>query len=318
MRRCRFPALVVALGLLAPVAASGQTTSCPGADTTISASTVGSAKAAVFCIVNAERVARGLPALSQNDKLAGAAQQHSDDMVAKDYFAHLSLDGLQPSDRILAAGYSYGLTFENIATGQTTPREAVADWLASTHGHCQATLDPSVIDLGVGIAPTAATLPGQIGGTWTEEFGLPLGHAPGSTDTGPAAGCPYTSFAGLAPAKQPDAPASSSPPSPGGTATTPTTPAPAPTAAPPQQALTISLRHAGSRLTVSGAIRPQWMSGQRVRIVVSQGGRVIRHLGTRLDSNGRFRIRLSAPAAGGPLTVSVRVGKLRVTRTVGR
>jgi len=300
MRRCRFPALVVALGLLAPVAASGQTTSCPGADTTISASTVGSAKAAVFCIVNAERVARGLPALSQNDKLAGAAQQHSDDMVAKDYFAHLSLDGLQPSDRILAAGYSYGLTFENIATGQTTPREAVADWLASTHGHCQATLDPSVIDLGVGIAPTAATLPGQIGGTWTEEFGLPLGHAPGSTDTGPAAGCPYTSFAGLAPAKQPDAPA------------------PAATAAPQQQALTISLRHAGSRLTVSGAIRPQWTAGQRVRIVVSQGGRVIRHLGTRLDSNGRFRIRLSAPAAGGPLTVSVRAGKLRVTRTVGR
>lgn len=311
MHRRWLSAAFVSVGLLLPVASAHGAT-CPGADTTISPATVSSAKAAVLCIVNAERTARGLPALAANDALAAAAQAHSDDMVANDYFAHNGPDGSTPASRVLAAGYVFVTMFENIAVGQTTPREAVAGWLASTHGHCEATLNPAVRDLGVGVAPTPATLGDQIGGTWTEEFGLAAGALPASTDTGPADGCPYTSLIGIDPAPPPGA-GSGAPTTP----TTPNTPTTPSTPALPQT-LNISLRHAGNVLTVSGSLRPLYTQGKRATIVVKRGRRTLRRASARLDARGRFRVRMARLPGRGPLTVRVSVGALHITRTVGR
>ena len=54
--------------------------------------------------------------LTFNARLYQAARLHSQDMIARDYFAHISKDGRSPWDRIAAAGYTplqYGA--ENIA-----------------------------------------------------------------------------------------------------------------------------------------------------------------------------------------------------------
>jgi uncharacterized protein YkwD len=211
---CRRPLLVaLAAAALAGPAGTAHAASCPGADTPVSANTLGSAKAAVLCIVNAERAARGLPTLTENDKLSLAAQRHTDDMVARNFFAHLVPDSLaaplgrDPGARLTLAGYAWQTYGENIAAGQQTPRDVMTAWIKS-HGHCRNILSPDVTQLGVGVAAVAATLPNQAGGTWTQDFGNPQGTAAPAASSGPQNGCDpsgYPALIGLDAARQPDA-----------------------------------------------------------------------------------------------------------------
>ena len=67
-------------------------------------------------LVNAARDEAGLPALDPDPVLDEAAQGHADDMVERDYYAHVGPDGRTPHDRFLAAGGSrWSLSGENIA-----------------------------------------------------------------------------------------------------------------------------------------------------------------------------------------------------------
>jgi hypothetical protein len=58
-------------------------------------------------------------------------------------------------------------------------------------GHCQNILSSSFADVGTGIR--ARPVRGFASGpaTWTQDFGLPMGHHAPSGKTGAAAGCPY-------------------------------------------------------------------------------------------------------------------------------
>ncbi|GEM_PF-4891190 len=59
--------------------------------------------------------------LTLNAQISSAAQQHSNDMAAKDYFSHYSQDGgLSPFQRMTNAGYSYNSAGENIAVVYST------------------------------------------------------------------------------------------------------------------------------------------------------------------------------------------------------
>lgn len=317
MHRRLVPCALLVGALLAPAGAARAAT-CAGADTPVSASTLNGAKAAILCIVNAERDARGLPALSQNDKLALAAQRHTDDMVARDFFDHFVPDelaaplGRDPGARLTIAGYPWQTYGENIATGQVTPREVMLGWMRSP-GHCRNILDPDVTELGVGVAAVAATLPNQAGGTWTQDFGNPRGVLPPPASGAPQAGCDpsgYPSLLGLDPAEQ----RADTAPTP---SATPQTDA-AGTPSAPSRALTISLRHVGTLLVVGGSVRPWDGRRQRVSVVVRRAGRALRRTRARLDAHGRFRIRLNPVPGRGPVSVRVSVGALHVTRTVGR
>ena len=53
-------------------------------------------------------------ALAVSHELNVAAQNHSDDMLARNYFAHNSQDGTTPFQRMQAAGYNYSYAGENI------------------------------------------------------------------------------------------------------------------------------------------------------------------------------------------------------------
>ena len=50
-----------------------------------------------------------------NAKLIQAARLHSQDMIDQDYFAHYSLNGKSPFDRMADAGYQYSTAGENLA-----------------------------------------------------------------------------------------------------------------------------------------------------------------------------------------------------------
>ena len=151
----------------APVAAAG----CPGAETIPTSAGTAAVRAAVLCLVNAERAANGLGALTDNGPLTVAAQAHSDDMVSARYFSHTSVDGRSFAGRIAAAGYGGAATAENIAWGagaQSTPARIVTGWMSSP-GHRANILNASLSTSGVGVARGTPT--GGSGATYTHDFG---------------------------------------------------------------------------------------------------------------------------------------------------
>ena len=116
---------------------------------------------------NAERVRRGLRALTVDQRLAAAAQAHSADMVQRGFFAHESPDGRQVWDRAVAAGYAYRKVAENIAAGQRSAEEVVRGWMESP-GHRANILDGDLAQIGVGRVEG-----GSYGVYWTQVFGTP-------------------------------------------------------------------------------------------------------------------------------------------------
>lgn len=77
--------------------------------------------AEVVELTNRERGRAGLPPLATDPLLAGAAQAHSADMVARAFYSHTSPEGTQPWDRAAAAGARRRSIGENIACGQRSP-----------------------------------------------------------------------------------------------------------------------------------------------------------------------------------------------------
>ncbi|MFI1393403.1 sigma-70 family RNA polymerase sigma factor [Streptomyces sp. NPDC020681] len=118
----------------------------------------------VVALVNQERAKQGCAPVSGNDRLDTAARLHSEDMAAKDYFSHTSLDGRSPGDRITAAGYQWSTYGENIARGQQTPESVMDSWMNS-EGHRANILNCDFKEMGVGIHE------GSGGPWWTQAFG---------------------------------------------------------------------------------------------------------------------------------------------------
>jgi uncharacterized protein YkwD len=160
--------------------------SCAKAKTPATTTNIAAMRAAVLCLVNAQRTSRGLPALREDPRLDRSAQGWSRSMVAGGVFSH----GTDFAARITAAGFAWSAAGENIATGYPTPAAVVAGWMASL-GHCRNILAPDYSAIGIGMV--AKPVRGYASGpaTWTEDFGLPMGHHAPSRNGAPAAGCPY-------------------------------------------------------------------------------------------------------------------------------
>ena len=117
--------------------------------------------AEVVSLTNRERGKAGCRPLTVDRRLTAAAQGHSEDMAEQRFFSHTSPDGRGFADRIHATGYpSPGA--ENIAYGQTSAREVVADWMGSP-GHRRNILDCELTEIGVGFD--------RRGYYWTQDFG---------------------------------------------------------------------------------------------------------------------------------------------------
>jgi uncharacterized protein YkwD len=109
------------------------------------------------------------PPLSLSPALTLAARAHSQDMATHDLFSHTGSDGSSPGERVTRAGYRWEQVGENIASGVSTARQAVAGWLASPH-HCAIIMTAGVRQMGVAFAvnPSSAQVI-----DWTEDFGTP-------------------------------------------------------------------------------------------------------------------------------------------------
>ncbi|MEU6480585.1 sigma-70 family RNA polymerase sigma factor [Streptomyces sp. NPDC047017] len=120
--------------------------------------------AQVLALVNKERANAGCGPLTEDPELEAAAQGHSDDMAARDFFDHTNPDGKDPGQRITAAGYTWSTYGENIARGQQTPASVMDSWMHSP-GHRANILNCSFKNLGVGVHK------GSGGPWWTQDFG---------------------------------------------------------------------------------------------------------------------------------------------------
>jgi len=151
---------------------------CADANLVPTPANLGRIATATLCLINQQRAAAGLPALRSNTALSTAASQHSADMVAKNYFDHVSPSGSTPQSRMTAVGYvkpNHAWTIgENIAaaTGSlATPASIVTLWMNSP-GHRANILRPAFRDTGIGAVATAPTSIGSgPGATYTEDFG---------------------------------------------------------------------------------------------------------------------------------------------------
>lgn len=101
--------------------------------------------------LNAIRERNGLSLLQMDDRLNRAAQLHSDDMAARDFFDHRAPDGARMTDRADAFGYNWRRLLENIAAGQRDVQQAITGWMNSPD-HRAAILDDAVTDAGMGYA----------------------------------------------------------------------------------------------------------------------------------------------------------------------
>jgi uncharacterized protein YkwD len=132
----------------------------------------------IITLVNQQRAANGLPALSVNQQLNAAAQLHTRDMVAiSNIFGpsvgmqHELFGTTRPEvlDRLDAVGYDNWTTSfaygENIAEGYTSAADVMNGWMNSP-GHRANILSSSFTEIGVSVVAAAdGTL------FFTQEFG---------------------------------------------------------------------------------------------------------------------------------------------------
>jgi uncharacterized protein YkwD len=122
----------------------------------------------IIDLVNAERSKKGLKPVSKNEKLTDAAQKYANDMSSANFFSHTGKDGSSFSQRIKNAGYTnYKWIAENIAAGQTTPKEAMTGWMNSS-GHRANILNTNASEIGVGYATNKSS---DYKNYWVQEFG---------------------------------------------------------------------------------------------------------------------------------------------------
>ena len=107
--------------------------------------------------------------LRPNETLDRAAQLHSDDMAAKEFFSHDGSDGSTVMVRTTRVGYAGRAVGENIASGQTTPEAAIDGWIKSPP-HCANLMNPKFAEMGVAYTVNPAS---PMGIYWTQVFGTP-------------------------------------------------------------------------------------------------------------------------------------------------
>lgn len=150
--------LVLAAPLEAPAAGEAATTS-----------------ARVIALVNEARTEKrrcgfrrfdAVPPLAPSAALQRAASAHAEDMARRGVMDHAGGDGSTPAERATRAGYAWRTVGENVATGQSTPEQVVAEWLDSPR-HCSNIMDADFTEMGVAVASSAS------GVYWAQVFGAP-------------------------------------------------------------------------------------------------------------------------------------------------
>jgi uncharacterized protein YkwD len=140
-----------------------------GGGGTTRAATPASGDSDLLALVNAFRAAHGLPALVLSDPLTLAASRMATDMSVNDYFAHTSLDGRSPTQRMADAGYPAFTTWsgEDLAAGYTSAADVLEGWIESP-AHLAVLMNPAYRAIGIGRSYSSTS---RYGWYWAADFG---------------------------------------------------------------------------------------------------------------------------------------------------
>jgi len=129
----------------------------------------------VLALVNAARADKrrcgfrrfdAVPPLAPSAALQRAASAHAEDMARRGVMDHAGGDGSTPAIRATRVGYAWRTVGENVASGQSTPEQVVAEWLDSPR-HCSNIMDGDFTEMGVAVASSTT------GVYWAQVFGSP-------------------------------------------------------------------------------------------------------------------------------------------------
>jgi uncharacterized protein YkwD len=116
--------------------------------------------AQALALLNAERVAAGLPAIEETPAMIAVAAARAQEMAATGAFSHDSPSGADAYALLLNSGISFRKMGENIARSSessTTVVSSVHTMLMASAPHRANMLDPTYGHVGIGIAQTGNT-----------------------------------------------------------------------------------------------------------------------------------------------------------------
>ncbi|MFI6764703.1 CAP domain-containing protein [Streptomyces sp. NPDC050355] len=117
----------------------------------------------VVDLVNDQRAQHGCGPLTVDPRVQKAAQAHSDDMAARNYYEHNTPEGVDPGTRMTNAGFRWSSWAENIFKSPKDPATALKGWMESP-GHRANILNCSYKYTGVGVNLRSN------GPWWTQDF----------------------------------------------------------------------------------------------------------------------------------------------------
>ena len=104
----------------------------------------------IIMAANIVRIEKGLPSLKQNPKLQSAARDKISDMIAQQYFAHQSPEGISPWHWIEKSDYLFAAAGENLAINFVDPESLIIAWMESP-AHKENLLNPLFSETGVSV-----------------------------------------------------------------------------------------------------------------------------------------------------------------------
>ena len=100
-------------------------------------------------LANEQRATAGLAPLAVNAILMNEAQRFSAVQAEIGKLSHRGIDGTDPGQRLITAGYLWSYCGETLAAGQRTAGEVVAAWMNSPP-HRAIMLSPEAAEVGIG------------------------------------------------------------------------------------------------------------------------------------------------------------------------
>lgn len=111
------------------------------------------------------------PPLVLSETLHRVALAHARDMADRSVLTHAGRDGSTPGERATRDGYRWRVVGENIAAGQSTPVQVVANWVQSPH-HCVNIMSADFTEMAVAYAAEPRSAKGIY---WAQVFAAPAG-----------------------------------------------------------------------------------------------------------------------------------------------
>lgn len=153
----------------------------------------------IIDITNVKRHEQGLGTVKYDPQLTAAAAAKAADMMARDYWAHVSPIGTQPWFFISQAGYGYRYAGENLARDFNDSAAVVQAWIDSP-SHRENLFNPKYQDIGVAVVDGTltgheTTLVVQMFGTKLTAQPTPKPQAIGTVDVVQAAEAPAVASA---------------------------------------------------------------------------------------------------------------------------